>query len=341
MSDIPLLPTMGVGSYAAPGWFVAVRGLMRKGELGPHDIAEALDDATRVAVADQIEAGLDILSDGELRRQRFVFEMYDNVDGLERIAPARRLGVPGYDMAPAFIARGPIAAPRGFGVVEDFLALKHLAPDRPLKLALPGPLTFALAVQAGDRDEAQVMDEIITMVRHELKALVAAGADYIQLDEPSFPSPPFGLSLDEGAAVINQALAGLPGRLAVHICFGNNAGRPFADRSLSRLMAAAERLECGQLVLEFANREMAEVEVLDPLAKHFDIAAGVIDVKNFHLESAESVAHRIRRCLEHVPAEKLTVTADCGFSSLPRYLARQKLEAMVAGTRLVRAELAP
>ena len=219
MNELPLLPTMGVGSYAAPGWFVAVRGLMRKGELGPHDVAEALDDATRVAVADQIEAGLDILSDGELRRQRFVFEMYDNVEGLERIAPSRRLGVPGYDMAPAFIARGTIAAPRGFGVVDDFLALKRLAPERRLKVALPGPLTFALGVQTGEREPAQVMDEIIAMVRHELDALVTAGADYIQLDEPSFPSPSFGLTLEEGAAVVNQALAGLHGRLAVHICF--------------------------------------------------------------------------------------------------------------------------
>jgi 5-methyltetrahydropteroyltriglutamate--homocysteine methyltransferase len=98
-------------------------------------------------------------------------------------------------------------------------------------------------------------------------------------------------------------------------------------------------LNCDQLVLEFANRQMADVELLGPLSNKFEIAAGVVDVKNFHLESTEDVAARIRRCLEFVPAEKLTVTSDCGFSALPRHLARQKMQAMVAGARAVRESL--
>ena len=123
MDQLPLLPTMGVGSYASPGWFVLFRSQMREGRIGPDDMLEALDDATRIAVLDQVEAGIDILSDGELRRQRFVYEMFDCVEGLERIAPGRKLGVPGYDMAPHFNVVGPIRSPRGFGVVEDFRAL--------------------------------------------------------------------------------------------------------------------------------------------------------------------------------------------------------------------------
>jgi 5-methyltetrahydropteroyltriglutamate--homocysteine methyltransferase len=339
MATLPTLPTMGVGSYASPGWFVAVRRMMREGTLGPDDIDEALDDATRVVIDDQLEAGVDILTDGELRRQRFVFEMYDNIEGLRRVPPGRRLGVPGYDMAPAFVAEEHLSAPGGFGVVADFEALKALVPDRPLKIAMPGPLTFGQSITAGERAVSDVLDEIVGLVRAELDGLAAAGADYVQLDEPSLPEPPYGLSPDEGAEVINRVLTGLPGRLAVHICFGNNAGRPFADRRLDRLLSAAGRLRCHQLVLEFANREMAEVEVLGPLGERYEIAAGVVDVKNFHLESAEEVARRVRRCLEFVPAEKLTVTADCGFSALPRYLARDKMRAMVAGARLVRAEL--
>ena len=102
MDKLPLLPTMGVGSYASPGWFVLFRSQMRDGRIGPDDLREALDDATRIAVLDQIEAGIDILTDGELRRQRFVYEMFDCVEGLERVSPGRKLGVPGYDMAPHF-----------------------------------------------------------------------------------------------------------------------------------------------------------------------------------------------------------------------------------------------
>ena len=339
MTALPLLPTMGVGSYAAPGWFIAVRRMMRDGLLGSHDIQEMLDDATRVVLADQVEAGVDIFTDGELRRQRFVFEVYDQLQGLRRISPARRLGIAGYDMAPHFAPEGRVTAPNGLGTVDDFRALRALLPDRPVKIAIPGPLTFAEFIDAEPQQVEPLWEDILTIVRAELQALVEAGADYIQLDEPALPRPPVGNSPEDSAAFVNRALEGLPGRLAVHVCFGNNAGRPFADRRMGRLVAAMERLECHQLVLEFANREMGELEVIQGLASKFDIAVGVIDVKNFHLESAEDVAGRIEQCLAYVPAEKLTVTADCGFSALPRYLARQKLEAMVGGARLARERL--
>jgi len=339
MTPLPPLATMGVGSYASPGWFIAARRLMREDKLGARDIEEVFEDATRIVIADQLEAGVDVISDGELRRQRFVYEMYDRISGLERTPPGRRLGIAGYDMAPSFVASGPLAAPRGFGVVEDFSALRRLAPERRLKIALPGPLTFAASIDPGGRGAGAVMDELLGLVRAELAALEAAGADYIQLDEPALPRRPYGLTPEDGAALINRALEGLSVRRAVHVCFGNNAGRPFADRRLGPLLSAVLGLECDQLVLEFANREMAEVEILAPLAERFEIAAGVVDVKNFYLESADDVARRVRQCLEHVPADKLTVTADCGFSALPRYLARDKMRAMVAGARLVRAEL--
>ena len=337
--SLPILATMGVGSYASPGWFVAVRRMMREGQLGAHDIRELMEDASRVVVADQIEAGVDVITDGELRRQRFVFEMYDRIEGLRRVPPGRRLGVPGYDRAPHFVAEGPLTAPEGFGIIEDFQALRRLVPDRATKIAIPGPLTFAGSIDPGDGEPGALLDRLGDLIRAELEGLVAAGADYIQLDEPAFPRPPYGLSLEEGAAAIKRTLRGLAARRAVHVCFGNNAGRPNMDRRIGRLVAAIERFDCDQLFLEFANREMAEVELLGPLSERFEIAAGVIDVKSWYRETAEDVARRIRRCLEFVPAERLSVTADCGFSALPRYLARDKLRAMVAGARLVRESL--
>jgi 5-methyltetrahydropteroyltriglutamate--homocysteine methyltransferase len=184
-----------------------------------------------------------------------------------------------------------------------------------------------------------VLEELIAIVRAELLALADAGVTYVQLDEPGLPAAPYGLSMTDAAAAINRAFDGIEARSAVHVCFGNNAGRPMADRRLDRLLPAIETLVCDQLVLEFANREMAEIELLAGLAERFEIAAGVVDVKNWHVESAEDVARRLELCLAHMPAGRLTVTADCGFSALSRQVAREKMQAMVAGARLVRGRL--
>ncbi len=339
MKPLPSLPTMGVGSYASPGWFILGRQRIREGDLGPHDIEEMFEDATRLTIADQIEAGIDILSDGELRRQRFVYEMYDRLEGLKRVAPRRRLGIPFYDMAPRFTADSDIAAPSGLGVVEEFRSLCRLAPDRHLKVAIPGPLTFAGAIQPQPGREAACLDRLVSIVSTELRALEAAGATHIQLDEPNFAEPPFGLSFVDAAEVINRSLHGLTARTAVHVCFGNNAGRPKRPRAFTPLMEGMLSLASSQLVLEFANREMADLELLTSLGTRFEIAAGVVDVKSFHVETPAEVAERIERCLQYVAIEKLSVTADCGFSALPRYLARQKMQAMVEGARLVRGRL--
>ena len=223
--------------------------------------------------------------------------------------------------------------------MEEFETLERFAPGRPLKIALPGPLTFAQAIEPGGRSRETVLDELVTMVHNEVMALAAARADYIQIDEPGLPRAPHGLSMTEAADIVNHSFAGVDARIAVHVCFGNNAGRPFADIRFAPLLGAMERLTCEQLVLEFANREMADLDLLPGLAEQFDIAAGVVDVKNFHVESPEDVAVRIDRCLAVMPAEKLAITADCGFSALRRYIAKQKLDAMVARARLVRGSL--
>jgi 5-methyltetrahydropteroyltriglutamate--homocysteine methyltransferase len=331
---------MGVGSYASPGWFTLSQRRIREGDLGPGDIDELFEDATRIAIADQVEAGVDIVTDGELRRQRFVYEMFDRLSGLKRVPARRKLGVPFYDMAPGFTLEGELAAPGGLGVVAEFEALRRLAPGRALKVAIPGPLTFAGPIVPPKGHEGATLDRLGEIVRDELGRLVAAGADYIQLDEPGFAEPPYGLSFAEAALMINRAIEGLDARIAVHVCFGNNAGRPKRPRAMRPLMDGMVTLACHQLVLEFANREMADLDLLSELSQRFEIAAGVVDVKSFHIESPAEVAARIERCLDHVQPERLTVTADCGFSALPRFLARAKMQAMVEGARLVRARLA-
>jgi 5-methyltetrahydropteroyltriglutamate--homocysteine methyltransferase len=339
VKDLPLLATMGVGSYATPGWLFHFREGMREGVAGPDDVDEAFEDAARVAVADQIEAGVDVICDGELRRMRFVFEMFDRLSGLERIPPTRRLGVPGYDRAPHFVANAAVTAPKGLGIVDEYEQLKRLCPDRPLKIAFPGPMTFLGGIEPGahygGRAEALLAD-LVAITRAELVALAAAGADFIQLDEPGFPRPPAEVGMAAAAEAINACMAGHESATAVHVCFGNNASRPNVRRDFGRLFPAIARLRCSLLLLEFANREMADLDRLPELAERTKIAAGVVDVKSFYEETAADVAERIRRVLAVVPAEKLYVTADCGFSAIPRRLARTKLRAMVAGARLVR-----
>ena len=337
---LPILPTMGVGSYASPGWLTSTRKMINRGELGASDVEELFEDALTVCISDQLHAGVDILTDGELRRQRFVFELYDAFEGLQRIEPSRRLGVTGYDMAPHFARLESLSAPKGLGIVEDYKALKRHAPaGYPLKISLPGPLTFARFIKTSENTVPDLLEELVFLIRAEVEGLVAEGAEFIQLDEPGLTNTPFDLSPMEAITIINETLYGVSCRSAVHICFGNNSGRPFANRSMQRLVPAMEALQCSQLVLEFANREMAELEILSSLSKHFEIAAGVIDVKSFYLEPSVQVADRIRQCLGVVPVSKLSITADCGFSALPRYLARDKLIAMVAGTELVRNEI--
>jgi 5-methyltetrahydropteroyltriglutamate--homocysteine methyltransferase len=333
---LPLLPTVGVGSAAAPGWFLAAQRASRDGAWGAHDIDEMYDDATRLTVLDQIEAGMDILTDGELTRQRFVYEMYGRLSGLARVPARRRLGIAFYDQAPHFLAEGPIAAPGGLGAVAEFRRLKAASGGRPVKIALPGPLTFAGAIRPGARRMDEIHAELVSVINAELRALEAAGADNVQLDEPGLATSLGPLKLEAAADLVNAAFAGIGARTCVHVCFGNNAGRPMAPRTHARLLPAIERLACRQLMLEFANREMAEAEMLGPLARRFEIAAGVIDVKNYHVETPAEVAARLALVLRHVPAARLTVTADCGYSALPRYLAREKMRAMAAGAALAR-----
>jgi len=341
MFDLPLLPTLTVGSYAAPGWLFSFRDLIRSGGAGPADIDEAFSDATRLAVADQIEAGIDLVSGGEMRRSRFVYELFGRLEGLERMAPARRLGVPGYDRAPGYRAAGPIRAPGGLGIVAEYEELRALCPGRPVVIAFPGPLTFAGRIDTGSYGAGaaagqKLLEDLAEIARAELQALLERGAPLVQIDEPGLPRPPYGLSFEAGAEMINAVIGVAPDRCAVHVCCGNNASRPAVRRDLGRLYPSIGTLQCATLLLEFANREMADLEGLADLSQRYRIAAGVVDVKSFHEESGDEVAARIERVLNFVPAERLIATMDCGLSALPRWLARRKLHALVEGARQVR-----
>ena len=335
------LLTSVVGSHARPSWFVSGIDAAARGEFGPDDLSEMLDDAVDLAIRDQEEAGIDIVCDGEMRRAGFfTAEFYKHLAGVRPLPAPRRLGAGGHDQQHRFEVLEPIAAPDGLGVVEEFRYARTRT-TRPLKVTLPGPYTLSGRLTSGPgqvyghRNDAA--EAFVPILRAELEGLVAAGATFIQIDDPSPAIHPDAPS--DFAALFNAAVAPIAGkvRLGAHLCFGNYLGRPLARRTYRPVLDAMLRFDVDELVLEFANREMAEVEILGEIAAAGrDIAAGVIDVKNYHLESPDEVAERTEAVLDAgVPPERLTLVPDCGFSQTARWATRAKLAAMVAGRDLV------
>ena len=339
--ELGLLPTMGVGSYASPGWLTALRRALRAGTAGPADLEEAILDAVRVAVCDQEDAGLDILSDGEIRRQRFLWNVVEKLSGLNVIPAQRKLGVMSYDSAPRFETVERVSAPEGFGLVQEYTDVRKLT-QKPIKVCCPGPLTIVMPItpRGGYQgDYMPLLYDLAELVNRELKQVVAAGATFIQIDEPSAVGRTPVLPVEETVALFNKTVEGLEAKIALHICFGNNQGRPAMKRTYRPLFPGILEAKAEQIALEFSNREMSEVELWSEFGGERELAAGVIDVKSMYLETPEDVAERIRIVLQHVEPEKLYLTCDCGFSASSRGLARAKLHALVAGARIVREEL--
>lgn len=338
-TELPRLATSVVGSYAWPGWLCSGIEAANDGKFGRADLQEMLDDAIDAALRDQEDAGIDLVTDGEMRRAGFfTAEFYRYVTGLNPLAPDRLLGAVGHDQQHRFIVHEPITAPNGLGVVAEF-TYSRTRTARPVKATLPGPFTLAGRLLPGGiyKDRAAAAWAFVPIVNAELKALAAAGASFIQIDEPSSAIHPE--SRAGFVELFNAATDGTDAYLAAHLCFGNFAGRPLAKRVYGPVLEHMLRFNVDQLVLEFANREMAELGLCREIATHKDIAVGVIDVKNSYIETPEDVAERIRKVLEFVPPEKLTLAPDCGFSQTARWMARAKLHALTAGVKIVRQEL--
>jgi 5-methyltetrahydropteroyltriglutamate--homocysteine methyltransferase len=338
LDGLPILPTSVVGSHGIPGWVHLTRDEAARGTLAAADLAEVYDDATKLALLDQERAGVDVVSDGEMRRLHFIQGFYSRLNGLHAVGIERRLGAVGYDQVPGYVVRDRVTAPDGLGIVSDFTYARSQT-QKPLKATCPGPLTLTLPIKEfgpyGERTE--LAGELGRIINCELKALVAAGARFIQLDEPSmsfFEVPPHTM-----ASLINRAVDGVEAKLALHVCFGNFHGHPRTSRSYRRIFPGLLEAKVDQFALEFANREMAEIGLWREIGADRELAVGVVDVKSYYPETTHEVARRIRLALQQVPADKVWVTADCGFNHTPRHACVAKLHAMVDGARIVRQEL--
>jgi len=339
-----LLPTMLVGSYPQPEWLIDRAKLagrfpprVRARELWriPEPfLAEAQDDATIVAIRAQEEAGIDIVTDGEIRRESYSNRFATALDGVDLDNPGTALDRSGH---PNPVPRVVGAIRRRHAVeVEDLRFLKAHT-TRPVKITVPGPFTMAQQAQIdhyGGSRELAAMDYAVA-VNEEIRDLFAAGADVVQIDEPYMQARPEEARV-YGLRALNRALEGVTGTTAVHICFGYAAiihARPEAYSFLPELAGCS----CRQVSIETAQSNL-DCSVLATLPGK-KIVLGVIDLSKHEVESPETVAARIRRALPYVAAENLIIAPDCGMKYLPRESAIGKLESMVAGAAIVRAEL--
>ena len=340
MIQLPLIPATVIGSWSFPGWYAKFcEDVARHPErFGADDRDEAVRDAVRLAVDDQVRAGADLITDGEMQRVDFNLGFYERLTGLVPLPPARRWGSPAHDQRSRYRCTAPLAAPGGLGIVEEYRRLRTLT-DAPAKVPVPGPYTLAGCIDGGEvyRDRGAVTEALLPLVNRELQALAREGVQFLQLDEPSFACHP--QHPEEFLDLIARTVAGVQALVSLHLCFGNYRGRAVGHRSYRPLFPHLARAPVQQLALEFASREMAEIELAREVRPPLELAVGLVDVKNTWIEPPELVAERLRLCLKHIEPERLHVTPDCGFSQTARFIACRKLASMVEGVRRVRREL--
>jgi len=335
--------TTVVGSYPFPGWLeFASKNL---DQFGPADIEEMIEDAVVAAIHDQVTAGLDVITDGEQTRLDFNLSFYGFIKGIEHNETAtRKFGPAAHDQRGKNNIVGELVAPEGLGAVKEFQRLKRLAPAGPvLKASVPGPYTLSgrLLPNTVYKDRFAITEALLPIVRNELEALVAAGCTEITVDEPSMSCYAYKEDTKRFVDIFNRTVKPIAGKcnLSTHLCFGNFKGRPVGYRSIKPMLPDFLDMNVNEIHIEMANREFAEIELLAAFAEKMHVAVGIIDVKNYYIETVNDVVERIQRCLKYVPAEKLSVAPDCGLSQTARWASRQKLANMVAGAKKVREGL--
>jgi 5-methyltetrahydropteroyltriglutamate--homocysteine methyltransferase len=343
MVRLPVLPTSLVGSYPQPDWLIDRAKLaerfpprVRAKELWrvePALLAQAQDDATELAIRAQERAGLDLLTDGEIRRESYSNHFATALEGLDLDNPGTTTGRSGQPVPVPRIV-GPIHRPHPVQVRDLEFLRAHT--DRPVKMTVPGPFTMSQQAQNDHYPDLEsVAMAYAAAVNAEIKDLLAAGADVVQIDEPWLQARP-DAARDYGLAALNAALAGVTGTTAVHLCFGYAAMVRQRPEGYSFLPELAE-CPVDQVSIETAQSGL-DLGVLADLSDK-TIILGVVDLSRPDVETAEVVADRVRRAYPYLPPERLVIAPDCGMKYLPRDAAAGKMRAMAAASALLRAEM--
>jgi 5-methyltetrahydropteroyltriglutamate--homocysteine methyltransferase len=339
---LPLFPTTLVGSYPQPEWLIDRKKLaarfpprVRAKELwrvAAAELAQAQDDATVLAIRAQEEAGLDIVTDGEIRRESYSNRFATALEGVDVDNPGTALDRSGHpNPVPRIVGK----IRRRHAVEVDDLRFLKRNTDKPVKMTVPGPFTMSQQAQNDFyKSEEEAALDYAVAVNAEIKDLFAAGADIVQIDEPYMQARP-EKARQYGLKALNRALEGLTGTTAVHICFGYAAiihQRPSGYSFLPELAGSP----VSQVSIETAQSNL-DTAVLTKLAGK-KIMVGCIDLSDMTVETPAIVVKRIKRALAHVAKEDIIVAPDCGMKYLPRDVAFGKMKAMVEGARLLRRE---
>jgi len=341
--NLPPLPVTLVGSYPQPGWLIDRKRLTERlpsrvrardlWRVDPEHLAEAWDDATALAVMAQEKAGMDVITDGEMRRESYSNRFANALDGLDPDHPGTAVDRTGREV-PVPRVVGEISRVRAVEVdtVRVLLGLT----ERPVRVTLPGPFTMTQQAQNDYYgSDAELAMAYAAAVREEARDLFAVGCDIVQIDEPYLQARPEA-ARDYAIEAIDAAMGDLSGTTALHVCFGY--GRHVEDKP-GRYDFLAELNDCSvdQISLEAAQPNL-DLDQLDLLPDK-TIVLGVLNLRDGEVEDPGAIAERIGEALGHVPVEKLVVAPDCGMKYLPRPVAYRKMEAMARAARLVRAGL--
>jgi methionine synthase II (cobalamin-independent) len=357
-----LLPTTMVGSYPRPKWFThQLLGRDIQVAFKAVDHAEAFSDATRVSIQDQEEAGLDIVTDGQMVFDDYVgvigsfcWYWYERIPGFGQAKEEHpsAVGAQSWTKEVALLSEwgGVINdGPVGPGPVRlaDLYKLAKPHAKRPLKVSVgAGPVNLAWHVYFNHyKSPRELAEALVPIFNAEMKALVAAGADFLQLEDLGAWLPLF--TNDESdykwiADVFRACCEGVDAKIALHFCYGNAWGNRLAGLfpvGYAAVLPHFYDLPIDQFVLDFANREMADLDALQTLPADKEVAIGVVDVRTSMVETPQQIADRIRKVIAVVPPERVYLTTDCGLKPLPRLVARMKLQALAQGAALVRQEL--
>ncbi|MDG2277147.1 MAG: hypothetical protein P8L31_04255 [Pseudomonadales bacterium] len=344
MIDYPLLPTSLVGSYAQPDWLI---DKTRLGERLPprvvlhelwkptsDDLEEAQNDATLIALADQTRAGLDIVTDGEMRRESYSNRFANALAGVDINAPGEAVDRTGKTVP---VPRVVGAIRRVAAVEAPFIPFLKEHTNKLVKVTLPGPFTMSQQAQNDYYSEpADLALAYADAVNAELRDLFAAGVDIVQLDEPYVQARPEA-AREYAVAAIDRALEGASGPTVLHVCFGY--GKHVADKPAGyAFLAELDECAADEVSIECAQPKL-KMDLLRSLPNK-KVHVGVLDLRDVQPETPELIAERIRAALDVLPARQIVVAPDCGMKYLSREVAFQKLKNMVLGRDIVRTEIA-
>lgn len=322
--ELPVLPTTVIGSYPRPAWLRRIIRLWKAGKIEDAQMKEAFDDAVVSVLRDQEEAGIDIPSDGEQRRDEMAEYFAERIGGFKFYDPIRIWGN-AYYRKPAVYSQLQYKENM---VVDEFKFLKSVSRRQVVKVTITGPYTIAdWSFNKHYSTKEELAFELAKIINTELKALENEGALYVQIDEPALPT-----HLEEvewAVTTINEAVRNIKMKIGMHICYGD----------YSRITPYFETLRVSQLALEFANRGFKDIDIVKAMPEDKELGFGVIDVHNKRVETVEEIISGIRKMLELLPAKRLYINPDCMLKLLPRSIAKEKMKVMVKAVELLRKEI--